>query len=178
MMYGEPGLWHALLTRLAGITLAFLRTQIDAGVSAVQLFDSWAGALSEADYREYVLPHSREVLAGLSDTDVPRIHFGVGTGVLLRAMGEAGADVVGVDWRTPLDQATKQIGPGHAVQGNLDPAVLFASWDVVEREARRVLDQGRAAPGHVFNLGHGVLPETDPTVLTRLVELVHEASAR
>jgi uroporphyrinogen decarboxylase len=178
MMYGEPGLWHALLTRLSGITLAFLRTQIEAGVSAVQLFDSWAGALSEADYREYVLPHSREVLAGLAGTDVPRIHFGVGTSVLLRAMGEAGADVVGVDWRTPLDQATKQIGAGHAVQGNLDPAVLFAPWEVVEREARRVLDQGRAAPGHVFNLGHGVLPETDPTVLTRLVELVHEVSAR
>src|SRR5689334_3432685 len=177
MMYGAPGLWHALLTRLSGITLAFLRTQIDAGVSAVQLFDSWAGALSETDYREYVLPHSREVLAGLANEGVPRIHFGVGTSVLLRAMGEAGADVVGVDWRTPLDQATKLIGAGHAVQGNLDPAVLFAPWEVVEREARRVLDQGRAAPGHVFNLGHGVLPETDPTVLTRLTELVHEVSA-
>ncbi|WP_433296577.1 uroporphyrinogen decarboxylase [Actinoplanes sp. CA-030573] len=172
MMYGEPGLWHALMTRLAGITLAFLRTQIAAGVSAVQLFDSWAGALSEADYREYVLPHSREVLAGLANEDVPRIHFGVGTAVLLRAMGEAGADVVGVDWRTPLDQATEVIGP-KAVQGNLDPAVLFAPWEVVEREARRVVEQGRAAPGHVFNLGHGVLPETDPDVLTRLVELVH-----
>jgi uroporphyrinogen decarboxylase len=175
MMYGDPGLWHALLSRLSGITLAFLRTQIEAGVSAVQLFDSWAGALSEADYREYVLPHSREVLAGLAGTGVPRIHFGVGTAVLLRAMGEAGADVVGVDWRTPLDRATAQLGAGHAVQGNLDPAVLFASWEVVEREARRVLEQGRAAPGHVFNLGHGVLPETDPTVLTRLVELIHEA---
>jgi uroporphyrinogen decarboxylase len=178
MMYGEPGLWHALLTRLSGITLAFLRTQIEAGVSTVQLFDSWAGALSEADYREYVLPHSREVLAGLSATGVPRIHFGVGTAVLLKAMGEAGADVVGVDWRTPLDQATQLIGPRRAVQGNLDPAVLFASWDVVEREARRVLDQGRAAPGHIFNLGHGVLPDTDPAMLTRLVELVHKVSAR
>jgi uroporphyrinogen decarboxylase len=178
MMYADPGLWHALLTRLSGITLAFLRTQIDAGVSAVQLFDSWAGALSEADYREYVLPHSREVLAGLANEDVPRIHFGVGTAVLLRAMGEAGADVVGVDWRTPLDAATQIIGPGRAVQGNLDPAVLFASWDVVEREARRVLEEGRAAPGHVFNLGHGVLPDTNPEILTRLVELVHTASAR
>ncbi|MFI5888620.1 uroporphyrinogen decarboxylase [Actinoplanes sp. NPDC051513] len=178
MMYGEPGLWHALLTRLSGITLAFLRTQIEAGVSAVQLFDSWAGALSEADYREFVMPHSREVLAGLANEDVPRIHFGVGTSVLLRAMGEAGADVVGVDWRTPLDSATKLIGPGRSVQGNLDPAVLFAPWEVVEREARRVLDEGRAAPGHVFNLGHGVLPETEPEVLTRLVELVHTASAR
>ncbi|WP_433368483.1 uroporphyrinogen decarboxylase [Actinoplanes sp. CA-142083] len=178
MMYGDPGLWHALMTRLSGITLAFLRTQIEAGVSAVQLFDSWAGALSEADYREFVMPHSREVLAGLANEGVPRIHFGVGTAVLLRAMGEAGADVVGVDWRTPLDSATKIIGPDRAVQGNLDPAVLFAPWEIVEREARRVLDEGRAAPGHVFNLGHGVLPETEPEVLTRLVELVHTASSR
>jgi uroporphyrinogen decarboxylase len=178
MMYGEPDLWHALLSRLAGIALAFLRTQIDAGVSAVQLFDSWAGALSEADYRRYVLPYSAEVFAGLAGAGVPRIHFGVGTGVLLGAMGEAGADVVGVDWRTPLDQATKVIGPERSVQGNLDPAVLFAPWEVVEREARRVLDEGRATPGHVFNLGHGVLPHTDPDVLTRLADLVHTTSAR
>jgi uroporphyrinogen decarboxylase len=175
MMYGDPQLWNALLSRLADITLAFLRTQVNAGVSAVQLFDSWAGALSEADYRAHVLPHSAKVLHGLADTGVPRIHFGVGTAVLLPAMGDAGADVVGVDWRTPLDQATKAIGPDRAVQGNLDPAVLFAGWDVVERETRRVLNQGAAAPGHVFNLGHGVLPETDPDVLTRLVDLVHSA---
>jgi uroporphyrinogen decarboxylase len=149
--------------------------QIGAGVSAVQLFDSWAGALSEADYRRFVLPHSARVLRGLEESGVPRIHFGVGTGVLLRAMGEAGADVVGVDWRTPLDRATEVIGPDRAVQGNLDPAVLFAPWEVVEREARRVIAEGRAAPGHVFNLGHGVLPETDPDVLTRLVDLVHRA---
>jgi uroporphyrinogen decarboxylase len=177
MMYGDPETWHALLDRLADITLTFLRTQIDAGVSAIQLFDSWAGALSEADYRAHVMPHSAKVLAGLADTGVPRIHFGVGTSVLLGAMGEAGADVVGVDWRTPLDRAVAQIGLGRSVQGNLDPAVLFAGWEVVEREARRVLDQGRAAPGHIFNLGHGVLPETDPDMLTRLVALVHEESA-
>jgi uroporphyrinogen decarboxylase len=173
MMYGEPQLWHDLMSRLAEITLAFLRTQVDAGVSAVQLFDSWAGALSEADYRRYVLPHSATVLIGLAGAGVPRIHFGVGTAALLTAMGEAGADVVGVDWRTPLDQAARQIGPDRAVQGNLDPAVLFAPWPVIETEARRVLEQGRAAPGHVFNLGHGVLPETDPDVLTRLVAFVH-----
>ncbi|WP_203779599.1 uroporphyrinogen decarboxylase [Paractinoplanes rishiriensis] len=178
MMYAEPALWHALLTRLSGITLAFLRTQIEAGVSAIQLFDSWAGALSETDYREFVLPHSAAVLGGLADAGIPRIHFGVGTAVLLGAMGEAGADVVGVDWRTPLDRATTLIGPAHAVQGNLDPAVLFAGREVVEREARRVLEQGRAAPGHVFNLGHGVLPETDPDALTRLVEFVHVTSQR
>ncbi|WP_433721328.1 uroporphyrinogen decarboxylase [Actinoplanes sp. CA-051413] len=173
MMYGEPDLWHALLGKLADITLAFLRVQAGAGVSAVQLFDSWAGALSEADYRRYVLPHSAKVLGGLADAGVPRIHFGVGTAVLLRAMGEAGADVVGVDWRTPLDEATTLIGADKAVQGNLDPAILFAPWEVVEREARRVLAEGKAAPGHIFNLGHGVMPETDPDVLTRLVELIH-----
>ena len=173
LMYGDPELWHALCARLADITLAFLRVQIDAGAGAVQLFDSWAGALSEADYRRFVMPHSTRVLDGLADTGVPRIHFGVGTAALLTAMGEAGADVVGVDWRTPLDTATTVIGAGRAVQGNLDPCVLFAPWPVVETEVRRVVAQGRAAPGHVFNLGHGVLPETDPDVLTRVVELVH-----
>jgi uroporphyrinogen decarboxylase len=175
MMYGAPDLWNTLLSRLADITLTFLRVQVGAGVSAVQLFDSWAGALSEADYRRHVLPHSAKVLAGLADAGVPRIHFGVGTAVLLEAMGEAGADVVGVDWRTPLDRATTVIGPDKAVQGNLDPALLFAPWEVVEREARRVIEEGRAAPGHVFNLGHGVMPETDPDVLTRLAELIHTA---
>lgn len=178
LMYGDPDLWHALAGRLAEMTLAFLKVQIDAGVSAVQLFDSWAGALSEADYRRYVLPHSRAVLAGLADAGVPRIHFGVGTGELIAAMGEAGADVVGVDWRTPLDVATRRIGPERAVQGNLDPCLLFAPWPVLEAEVRRVLAQGRAAPGHIFNLGHGVLPETDPEVLTRVVALVHELTAR
>jgi uroporphyrinogen decarboxylase len=176
MMYGDPPLWDALLSRLADITLSFLRVQVAAGVSAIQLFDSWAGALSEADYRRHVLPHSARVLGGLAEAGVPRIHFGVGTAVLLQAMGEAGADVVGVDWRIPLDQATKLIGPTKSVQGNLDPAILFAPASVIESEARRVLAEGRATPGHVFNLGHGVLPETDPDVLTRLVEVVHTAS--
>jgi uroporphyrinogen decarboxylase len=178
LMYGAPDVWHALCRRLAEITLAFLRVQVDAGVAAVQLFDSWAGALSEADYRRYVLPHSSAVLGGLAGAGVPRIHFGVGTAELLTAMGEAGADVVGVDWRTPLDAATRRIGPARAVQGNLDPCALFAPVDVIEAEVRRVLAEGRAAPGHVFNLGHGVLPETDPDVLTRVVDLVHEASVK
>jgi uroporphyrinogen decarboxylase len=177
MMHGDPALWNALCDRLADITLEFLRVQAHAGVSAVQLFDSWAGALSEADYRRHVLPHSAKVLTGLAGTGIPRIHFGVGTAVLLTAMGEAGADVVGVDWRTPLDRATTLIGPGRAVQGNLDPAVLFAPWEAVESETHRVLAEGRAAPGHIFNLGHGVMPETDPDVLTRLVDLVHRAAA-
>src|SRR3954453_6427007 len=176
LMYGAPDVWHALCSWLAELTASFLSVQVAAGVSAVQLFDSWAGALSEADYRRYVLPHSTAVLAGIHG--VPKIHFGVGTAELLGAMGAAGADVVGVDWRTPLNQAVRRIGPDKAVQGNLDPCVLFAPPDVVSSEVRRVLAEGRAAPGHVFNLGHGVLPETDPDVLTRGVELVHEASAR
>jgi uroporphyrinogen decarboxylase len=176
MMYGNPGLWHALLGRLARIALEFLRAQVAAGVSAVQLFDSWAGALSEADYRRYVLPHSAAVLGGLADLGVPRIHFGVGAGVLLPAMAEAGAEVVGVDWRTPLNRASAQLGAQYSVQGNLDPVTLFAPQAVVEAEAARVLAEGRAARGHVFNLGHGVLPETDPDALTRLVDFVHNTT--
>jgi uroporphyrinogen decarboxylase len=180
LMYGAPGTWHALCERLAEITRRFLGVQAAAGVSAVQLFDSWVGALSAADYRRFVQPHSAAVLRGLTDEfpDLPKIHFGVGTGQLLEAMAEVGADVVGVDWRTPLDEAAGRLGPAYAVQGNLDPCVLLAPWDVVEAEVRRVLAEGRPAAGHVFNLGHGVLPETDPGALTRVVELVHQASAR
>ncbi len=178
LMHSEPDVWHALLERLAELTLTFLRVQVAAGVDAVQLFDSWAGALSERDYRQFVLPHSARVLAGLAGTGVPRIHFGVGTGELLGAMAQAGADVVGVDWRVPLDVATQRIrrsrphGP-IVLQGNLDPAVLLAGWPAVEQEVRRVIVEGRAADAHVLNLGHGVLPETDPDVLTRIVELAH-----
>jgi uroporphyrinogen decarboxylase len=180
MMRAAPEIWHALCERLAQITLEVLRVQARAGASAVQLFDSWAGALSEADYRAFVLPYSTAVLQAMGQEfpDVPRIHFGVGTGELLGAIGSAGADVVGVDWRTPLDVASARIGDSYAVQGNLDPVTLFAPWPVVEAEVRRVLREGSAAPGHVFNLGHGVMPETDPDVLTRVVALVHEASAR
>lgn len=178
LMHGAPDVWHALCARLADITSTFLRVQIDAGASAIQLFDSWAGALSEADYRRFVMPHSSAVLEGLAGAGVPRIHFGVDTAQLLGAMGEAGADVVGVDWRTPLDQAAKVVGD-RPVQGNLDPALLFAPFDVIASEVRRILAEGASARGHIFNLGHGVLPETDPDVLTRVVELVHEiGSAR
>ncbi|MDT4891044.1 MAG: uroporphyrinogen decarboxylase [Pseudonocardiales bacterium] len=173
LMHGAPDVWHALLERLAGIARAFLEVQIDAGASAVQLFDSWAGALSQADYERFVLPHSRAVLEPLSASGVPRIHFGVGTGELLGSMRAAGADVVGVDWRVPLDEAAVRVGSDAALQGNLDPALLLADWPVVERETRRVVSEGRAASGHIFNLGHGVLPETDADVLTRVVELVH-----
>jgi uroporphyrinogen decarboxylase len=174
LMYAQPDVWHALLDRLAGVAGAFLRVQVVAGVSAVQLFDSWAGALSVADYREFVLPHSAKVLAAVADLGVPRIHFGVGTGELLESMAEAGADVVGVDWRVPLDLAAKRVG-GRVVQGNLDPAMVFAPWPVLEAAARDVIARGRVAAGHVFNLGHGVLPSTDPGVLSRLVELVHDS---
>lgn len=173
LMRRSPQVWHALLDRLAELTATFLHAQVAAGVDAVQLFDSWAGALSERDYRRYVLPYSARVLGGLADAGVPRIHFGVGTGELLGAMAEAGADVIGVDWRVPLDEAARRAGGTRAVQGNLDPAVLFADRESVAAEARRIVDEGRRAPGHVFNLGHGVLPDTDPDVLTRLVELVH-----
>ncbi len=178
LMYGAPELWHDLLSRLADITIAFLQVQIAAGASAVQLFDSWAGVVSPADYRSAVLPHAQRIFTALADTGVPRIHFGVGTGELLGLMGEAGADVVGVDWRVPLDEAVRRVEPGKALQGNLDPAILLAPWDVVQGRARGVLEAGRTAEGHIFNLGHGVLPETDPDVLARLTDLVHSAPVR
>ncbi len=174
LMYAEPRLWADLLDRLADLALASLRSQVDAGVDAVQLFDSWAGALGPGEYERHVLPASRKVLGGLADLGVPRIHFGVDTGELLGLMAEAGADVVGVDWRTPLSVARTRIGPGPALQGNLDPAACLAPWDVVAPMLRRVLDDNAGHPGHVFNLGHGVLPETDPAVLERVVERVHE----
>ena len=172
LMHADPDLWHDLLARIAAISAQFLRVQISAGASVVQLFDSWAGALSAADYQRFVLPHSAAVLEAIGDLETPRIHFGVGTGELLALMGAAGAEVVGVDWRVPLDEAARRV-PGKALQGNLDPAVLGAGWPVVEREVHRVVAEGRAARGHVFNLGHGVLPWTDPDVLARVVEVLH-----
>ncbi|MEO3975726.1 uroporphyrinogen decarboxylase [Streptomyces sp. CAU 1734] len=178
MMYGDPELWADLLDRLAEITGAFLKVQIEAGASAVQLFDSWVGALAPADYRRSVLPASAKVFAAVESFGVPRIHFGVGTGELLGLMGEAGADVVGVDWRVPLDEAARRVGPGKALQGNLDPAVLFAGRAAVEAKTDEVLAAAAGLEGHVFNLGHGVLPSMDPDALTRLVAHVHERTAR
>jgi uroporphyrinogen decarboxylase len=171
LMHGRPELWHALLGRLAVIAREFLRVQIAAGAAAVQLFDSWAGSLSLADYDEFVRPHSQAVLEPLAGT-VPRIHFGVGTGELLAAMRAVGADVVGVDWRVSLAEAARRLGPGAVVQGNLDPALLGADWPVIEAAVRRIVVEGQAAAGHIFNLGHGVPPDTDPDVLTRIVALV------
>jgi uroporphyrinogen decarboxylase len=176
LMYGDEDTWHDLAGRLASIAATYLRAQVDAGVSAVQLFDSWAGTLSAADYERYVLPHSRQVLAAVPE--VPRIHFGVDTAELLGLMAGAGADVVGVDWRLPLDAAAARVGPGVVLQGNLDPAIVFAPWPTIEARTRDVLERGRAAAGHIFNLGHGVLPDTDPDILTRLVEFVHEETAQ
>ncbi|MBC3992075.1 uroporphyrinogen decarboxylase [Streptomyces sp. AC563] len=178
LMYGDPELWADLLDRLADITAAFLTVQIEAGASAVQLFDSWVGALAPADYRRSVMPASAKVFDAVAGFGVPRIHFGVGTGELLPLLGEAGADVVGVDWRVPLDEARRRVGPGKALQGNLDPAVLFAPRAAVEAAADEVLAAARGLEGHVFNLGHGVLPTTDPDALTRLVAHVHERTSR
>jgi uroporphyrinogen decarboxylase len=176
LMQTDPPTWARLLDALADVAAASLRAQVEAGAAAVQVFDSWAGALAPGDYRRSVLPASRRIFAALVDLDVPRIHFGVGTGELLDLMAEAGADVVGVDWRVPLDRARARLGAGVAVQGNLDPAACLAPWSVVEAAARDVLERNGGRPGHVFNLGHGVLPETDPDVLRRVVDLVHEWS--
>jgi uroporphyrinogen decarboxylase len=173
LMYGNPALWHALMGRLADIAIAFLTVQIEAGASAVQLFDSWVGAVSPEDYRRAILPHSRRIFAALAASGVPRIHFGVGTGELLGLLGESGADVVGVDWRVPLDEAARRVPPGKALQGNLDPAILLAPWDVVQSRTREVLTRARSTEGHIFNLGHGVIPEADPALLARLTDLVH-----
>jgi uroporphyrinogen decarboxylase len=173
LMLGDPGLFGALLDRLADLAITSIASQVAAGASAAQLFDSWAGTLSVDHYRRHVLPHTTKVFDALRDLGVPTIHFGVGTGELLSSMGDAGPDVVGVDWRVALDHARTRVGD-RSIQGNLDPAVCLAPWSVVEDEVRRVLTTNGGQPGHVFNLGHGVLPETDPTVLTRVVELVHQ----
>ena len=172
LMLGEPETWNKLMDRLSESILAYLRAQVAAGAQAIQLFDSWAGALAPAEYLTYVAPAVERIFAGLTDQAVPRIHFGVGTGELLHLMGSVGADVVGVDWRVPLGTARERIGEGAVVQGNLDPAICLAPWHVVEEHAKEVLRQG-GGRGHIFNLGHGVLPKTDPDVLARLVELVH-----
>lgn len=173
LMLGDPGLWHDLMERLADMAITSLRSQIDAGVSAIQLFDSWAGALSPSVYERCVLPYSRRVFEGVLDTGVPRIHFGVGTGEILPLMADAGSDVVGVDWRVPLDEARRRLGPDAILQGNLDPAVCLGPLEVIEAEVADVLARNGGHPGHVFNLGHGVLPEIDPAVLERIVAQVH-----
>jgi uroporphyrinogen decarboxylase len=171
LMYRDPATWHALCERLTDNFAAYVAAQARAGADAIQLFDSWVGALSAADYEEFVAPYSARILAAV---DVPTIHFGTGTTHLLPAMARAGGDVIGLDWRVPLDEGWTLAGEERGVQGNLDPALLLAPWERVEVGARDVLERAGGRPGHVFNLGHGVLPQTDPAVLGRLRELVHE----
>jgi uroporphyrinogen decarboxylase len=171
MMFGAPDVWDALMRKIAGISAAFLEVQVAAGASAVQLFDSWAGALTPADYADSVMPYSAAVLDRIGGLGVPRIHFGVGTANLLTLMGEAGADVVGIDWRTPLAEGIARVGD-RSVQGNLDPTLVFAPTEVMLARAGEVIEAGRGARGHIFNLGHGVIPSTDPDQLKRLTEYV------
>ena len=179
MMHGDPETWHALMRRLVPTITTFLRTQVEAGIDAMQLFDSWAGFLTEADYREHVLPYSVEILETVAG-EIPRIHFGVATGELLGAMSEAGSEVMGVDWRVPLDVAAKRFASPRVLQGNLDPAMLFAGTEVVREEITRIkAEAARAveagdATGHIFNLGHGVLPTTDADAITEAVRIIHE----
>jgi len=173
MMYADPHSWAALLNWCADVTGAFLRAQVDAGASAAQLFDSWVGSLSRRDYQRRVLPHSERALSALRGLDVPKVHFGVGSAEVLDLMAGI-ADVVGVDWRLPLDGASIRLGDAVPLQGNIDPALLAAPWPTLAAHVRDVLERGATAPAHVVNLGHGVPPETDPDVLTRIVELVHE----
>lgn len=179
MMHAEPETWHALMRRLVPTITAFLRMQVEAGIDAMQLFDSWAGFLTERDYREFVLPYSAEILASVAG-EIPRIHFGVATGELLGAMSEAGSEVMGVDWRVPLDVAASRFATPKVLQGNLDPALLFAGPDVVRAEVARIKGEAARAisagdaTGHIFNLGHGVLPTTDPDAVTEAVRIIHE----
>ncbi len=173
MMLEEPELWHALLEKLAGTFASYVAAKVRAGADVIQLFDSWVGALAPHHYRAHVAPHSARVLAAV---DVPTIHFGTGASHLLAELTAAGGDVIGLDWRTPLDEGWALVGE-RAVQGNVDPTVCLASWAVVEREADDVLARAAGRPGHIFNLGHGVLPFTDPDVLTRLAAHVRERSA-
>jgi uroporphyrinogen decarboxylase len=173
LMVGDPALWALLMERLTDIALASLMSQIGAGASAVQIFDSWAGALSPMQYQRYVLPWAEHLFTELAAFDVPLIHFGVNTGELLPLMSDAGADVIGVDWRVPLDEARKRIGEHKALQGNLDPAILGAPWPAVEAEVLDILRRNGGHPGHIFNLGHGVTPDVDPAVLEKVVETVH-----
>jgi uroporphyrinogen decarboxylase len=174
LMYGEPETWHALMERLAGTFSRYVAATVEAGADVIQVFDSWVGALSPADYEEFVAPWSARILASV---DVPTIHFGTGTATLLSSMAAAGGDVIGLDWRVPLDRGWDDVGHDRGVQGNLDPAVLLGPWERVERETERVLALASGRPGHIFNLGHGVLPGTQPETLTRLAELVRERSA-
>jgi uroporphyrinogen decarboxylase len=177
LMYNDPGAWHEMMSRISRALALYLNAQIDAGAQAVQLFDSWVGCLSPDDYREYVLPHTRSVIDNVKP-GTPVLHFGTGTAPLLELIREAGGDVIGFDWRVRLDEAWARVGHDTAVMGNLDPVALFAGIDHVRREAKKILDRAGGRVGHVFNLGHGILPETPVETVVSLVEAVHEMSQR
>ncbi|MFN0198659.1 MAG: uroporphyrinogen decarboxylase [Planctomycetaceae bacterium] len=176
MMYGDGAAWDAVMSRLANSLIHYLRAQIDAGCQVVQIFDSWAGCLSPHDYRKYVLPYSKKIIDGMP-RDVPLIHFATGNPALLPAIREAGGTVIGLDWRVDFDAGWELAGYDRAVQGNLDPVILFADWPTIEREAKRILDTAHGRPGHIFNLGHGILPGTDPEKVKSLIKFVHDYSA-
>jgi uroporphyrinogen decarboxylase len=178
LMYGQPEVWHALMTKLADVVSDYLVAQIKAGADVVQLFDSWVGALSPSVYRRFVLPYTQQIFRAVKQTGTPAIHFGTGTAALLPLMVEAGGDVISVDWRVDLDEAWAQIGYDRGIQGNLDPTMLLTSWPVIEAGMYEVLRRAGNHPGHIFNLGHGVLAPTDPDMLRRLVDAVHEATRR
>jgi uroporphyrinogen decarboxylase len=178
LMFGQPDAWHALMARLADVVRRYLKAQIAAGAQAVQLFDSWVGDLSPADYVEYVQPHSRHILEDVETAGVPVIHFGTGTATLLGPMRDAGGTVIGVDWCTPLADAWERVGYDHAVQGNMDSCALLATREVATAHAQRVLDAAAGRPGHIFNLGHGILPETPVDHVRAVVEHVHASSER
>ncbi|MHB8509551.1 MAG: uroporphyrinogen decarboxylase [Candidatus Dormibacteria bacterium] len=178
MMYGDPSTWNLLMETLSEVTIRYLKAQVAAGAQVLQLFDSWVGSLGRREYREYVLPHTQRIFAALRESGVPTIHFGTGTAGLLEEMAAAGSDIVSVDWRVPIDQAWERIGADKGIQGNLDPAIVMAPWDVLEREAGRVLDAAGGRDGHIFNLGHGVLADSPQDQLSRLADFVHRAAAR
>jgi uroporphyrinogen decarboxylase len=177
LMYRDPGAWHSMMSLISRALSKYLNAQVAAGAQAVQLFDSWVGCLSPDDYRQFVLPHTRNVIEKIT-SGVPVIHFGTGTGTLLELMREAGGDVIGLDWRVRLDEGWDRVGHDVGVMGNLDPVALFADRDYVVSEAKEILDQAANRPGHVFNLGHGILPETPVENVIALVDAVHELSAR
>jgi uroporphyrinogen decarboxylase len=177
LMYSQPQAWDELLRKLVTVTSAYARAQVEAGADVIQVFDSWVGCLSHEDYRKFVLPRTTELIRSLKASGAPVIYFGTDTSTLLSSMKETGADVIGLDWRIPLDQGWKLLGHPGAVQGNLDPVVLFADWKQVKAGARRILDQAGGRPGHIFNLGHGILPETPVENVRALAEYVQENSA-
>ncbi len=178
LMYGQPTVWHALMEKLTEVTIRYLVAQTQAGVNVIQVFDSWIGALSPSVYRKFVFPYMQRIFQAIKATGTPSIHFGTGTGTLLETMAEAGGDLLCVDWRYDLDEAWRRIGFDRGIQGNLDPTLLLAPWEAIEAGVKDVLERAGGRPGHIFNLGHGVLAPTEPDMLRRVVDTVHTLSAR